>query len=178
VLDRILDRPPEPPPPDLPAIEPDVRGSTTIREQLDKHRSVPACAACHARIDPPGFALESYDVIGGWRTQYRSIGAGSAPPKTSRPVHYRLAKAVDPTGELPDGRAFKDVDDFKRLLRENPDALAQGFARKLLVYATGAPLQFADRAVVDGIVDAARKKGHGTRTILHEVIQSALFKTK
>lgn len=178
VLDRLLDRPPEPPPPDLPAIEPDVRGATTIREQLDKHRSLPACAACHARIDPPGFALESYDVIGGWRTQYRSIGAGSAPPKTGRRADYRLAKPVDPSGRLPDGRSFKDVEEFKRLLSADADAVARGFVRKLLVYATGAPLQFADRTVVDEIVDRVRRKGYGTRAIIHEVIQSSLFKTK
>jgi hypothetical protein len=178
VLDRILDLPPEPPPPDLPAIEPDVRGTTTIREQLDKHRSLPACAACHSRIDPPGFALESYDVIGGWRTQYRSIGSGSAPPKTGRRADYRLAKPVDPSGQLPDGQPFKDVEEFKRLLAANPEAIARGFARKLLVYATGAPLQFADRAAVDEIVERTRAKGFGTRAILHEVIQSVLFKTK
>lgn len=178
VLDRILDRPPQPPPPDLPTIEPDVRGTTTIREQLDKHRSLPACSACHSKIDPPGFALESYDVIGGWRTQYRSIGSGSAPPPGGRRTEYRLAKPVDPSGQLPDGRAFKDVDEFRRLLLADPDAIARGFARKLLVYATGAPLQFADRAAVDEIVDHARKKGYGTRTLIHEVIQSALFKTK
>ena len=178
VLDRILDLPPEPPPPDLPAIEPDVRGATTIREQLDKHRSLPACAACHAKIDPPGFALESYDVIGGWRTQYRSVGAGSAPPKTGRRADYRLAKPVDPSGQLPDGRPFKDVEEFKRLLTANPDALARGLVRKLLVYATGAPVQFADRAAVDEIVDRVRKKGYGTKAIIHEVVQSSLFKTK
>jgi hypothetical protein len=178
VLDRLLDRPPQPPPPDLPAIEPDVRGTTTIREQLDKHRSNPTCAACHARIDPPGFALESYDVIGGWRTQYRSIGGGSAPPKGPRRADYRLAKPVDASGQLPDGRPFKDVEEFKRLLIADPDALARGFASKLLVYATGANLQFADRVAVEDIVARARTKGLGVRTLLHEVIQSPLFRSK
>jgi hypothetical protein len=178
VLDRILDRPPQPPPPDLPGIEPDVRGSTTIREQLDKHRSHPTCAACHARIDPPGFALESYDVIGGWRAQYRSIGGGSAPPKGPRRADYRLAKPVDPSGQLPDGRAFKDVEEFKKLLLADPDALARGFASKLIVYATGAPLQFADRVAVGEIVARARSKGHGVRSILQEVVQSPLFRSK
>jgi len=178
VLDRILDRPPQPPPPDLPAIEPDVRGSTTIREQLDKHRSLPACAACHARIDPPGFALESYDVIGGFRTQYRSVGGGSAPPKGPRRADYRLAKPVDPTGQLPDGRAFKDVEEFKKLLKADPDAVARGFASKLIVYATGANLQFADRVAVEDIVARVRAKGFGVRSILHEVVQSPLFRSK
>ena len=80
VLDRILGQPPSPPPPDVPVIEPDIRGATTIRQQLDKHRNTPACASCHRHIDPPGFALENFDVIGGWRDFYRatSPAAGSS----------------------------------------------------------------------------------------------------
>ncbi len=80
VMDRLLGRPPEPPPPNIPAIEPDVRGASTIREQLDRHRQSASCASCHARIDPPGFALEVFDVIGGGRTRYRSIGQGDPAP--------------------------------------------------------------------------------------------------
>src|SRR5262249_58745275 len=71
VLDRILGRPSPPPPPNVPAVEPDIRGASTIREQLAKHRSVESCAACHAKIDPPGFALENFDVIGGLRGRHR-----------------------------------------------------------------------------------------------------------
>ena len=78
VLDRILGTPPSRPPDGVPAIEPDIRGATSIRDQLAKHRQVPSCAGCHTRIDPPGFALESYDVIGGWRENYRSLGRGEA----------------------------------------------------------------------------------------------------
>src|SRR4029077_13129544 len=74
VLDRILGTPPPRPPADVPAIEPDIRGATTIREQLAKHRQIATCANCHAKIDPPGFALESFDVIGGWRENYRTSG--------------------------------------------------------------------------------------------------------
>ncbi len=85
VLERILGTPPPKPPADVAAIEPDIRGATTIREQLAKHRTVESCASCHRQIDPPGFALESFDVIGGWREHYRplanrdkSMGAESA----------------------------------------------------------------------------------------------------
>jgi hypothetical protein len=77
VLERILGTPPPKPPADVPAVEPDIRGATTIREQLAKHRQVASCASCHARIDPPGFALESFDVIGGWRENYRTTGKGN-----------------------------------------------------------------------------------------------------
>jgi hypothetical protein len=76
VLDRILGSPPSPPPANVPVIEPDIRGATTIREQLAKHRATPSCNACHEKIDPPGFALESFDVIGGWRDNYRTTGSG------------------------------------------------------------------------------------------------------
>src|SRR4029077_16319408 len=69
VMARLLGKPPEPPPPNVPAVEPDVQGATTIREQLEKHRANATCAACHAKIDPPGFALESFDVIGGYRAR-------------------------------------------------------------------------------------------------------------
>src|SRR5262249_8636909 len=81
VLDRLLGQPPAPPPPNIPAVEPDVRGATTIREQLDKHRSQAVCASCHAKIDPPGFALEEFDVIGGRRARYRSLGTGDPAPR-------------------------------------------------------------------------------------------------
>ena len=76
VMERILGTPPPKPPADVPSIEPDIRGATTIREQLAKHRQIASCANCHNKIDPPGFALESFDVIGGWREQYRTTGNG------------------------------------------------------------------------------------------------------
>ena len=89
VMARLLGQPPEPPPPNIPAVEPDVRGATTIREQLAKHRSDATCASCHAKIDPPGFALESFDVIGGFRTRYRSVTERATGP--SAPVIPRRA---------------------------------------------------------------------------------------
>src|SRR5258708_39679816 len=76
IMERILGDPPPAPPPGVPAVEPDTRGATTIRQQLDKHRAVQSCAVCHAKIDPPGFALENFDVFGGWRGRYRSTQEG------------------------------------------------------------------------------------------------------
>ena len=94
VLENILGTPPPPPPPDVPAIEPDTRGTMTIRQQLDKHRTVAACANCHQKIDPAGFALEFYDPIGGFRTRYPSR-RGEGP-------------LVDGSGQLPSGELFDD----------------------------------------------------------------------
>jgi len=182
VQSKILGQPPEPPPPNVPAVEPDVRGATTIREQLDKHRSNAACASCHAEIDPPGFALESYDVIGGWRQRYRSLDQGE--PVTDRfaifgqPVAYRHGPAVDPSGELPSGPAFADIEQFKKLLLEDERQLARNFVEQLLVYATGESAGYADRAAVEQILDRARPSRYGLRTLVHEVVQSPLFQNK
>ncbi len=111
VLDRILGQPPAPPPPDIPAIEPDIRGATTIRQQLDKHRNTPACASCHRHIDPPGFALETFDVIGGWRDFYRASRPGrrglvDLANYPGRQIYRGLD--VEMGGTTPDGRAFQD----------------------------------------------------------------------
>jgi hypothetical protein len=181
VLNNILNRPPDPPPADVPAVEPDIRGATTIREQLAKHRSQPACAGCHAKIDPPGMALESFDVMGGWRTRYRSVGSGdpsSAMGFKGRPITFYLSKPVDPSGELADKSPFRDIDDLKKHLARDPDRLARAMAEKLLVYATGAPLDFADRAAVDEIVRRVRTKGYGFRSLIHEVVASPTFRSK
>ena len=115
VLKRILGRELSPPPADAGSIEPDTRGATTIREQLAKHRRSESCAACHQYMDPPGFALESYDVIGGWRTAYRTQGKGEpiADPLTHRNYEYRRGAPVDASGELADGRTFADLDGLK-----------------------------------------------------------------
>ena len=133
VLERILGQPPSPPPPDIPTIEPDIRGATTIRQQLDKHRNTPACASCHRHIDPPGFALETFDVIGGWRDFYRGTrahrgGWSTWPTIPGRKVFRGLD--VEKGGETPDGRAFKDIDEYKQLLLADKDQLARNLARE------------------------------------------------
>src|SRR5207245_7384637 len=116
VLDRILGTPPPRPPADVPAVEPDIRGATTIREQLAKHRQIASCASCHAKIDPPGFALESFDVIGGWRENYRSVGRGQPVSIDGRRMQYNQGPRVDPADVLEDGRRFENIDELKQLL--------------------------------------------------------------
>ena len=182
VMDRLLGRPPEPPPPNIPAIEPDVRGAKTIREQLDKHRADVTCAQCHAKIDPPGFALESFDVIGGFRERYRSIGEGDSAPRGSIDpfigISFKLGPKVDASGVLLDGRTFAGISDFEDLLAADTRPLLTNLARQLLVYGTGRPVSFGDREEIAGIVAATQKKGGGVRTLLHGVIRSNLFQTR
>jgi hypothetical protein len=182
VLDRLLGRPPEPPPPNIPAVEPDVRGATTIREQLDKHRNNAACATCHAKIDPPGFALEEFDVIGGHRSRYRSLGTGDPAPRGAIDpfigIAFKLGPKVDSSGALPDGRRFAGFAEFRDLLAADKDALLTNLARQLTVYATGRGVSFADRDEIAAIVAATDKSGGGIRTLVHEVVESRLFRTR
>jgi hypothetical protein len=178
VLERIIGKPPAPPPPDIPAIEPDIRGATTIRQQLDKHRNTVACATCHKQIDPPGFALEEYDPIGGWRTFYRASArtkAGIIPLQTygARPI-YR-GPDVEKGGVTADGRPFANAEEYKTLLLSDKDQLARSLTEKLLVYATGGDIEFADREVVDQIVSTLKANDYGFRTLVHEVVQSRPF---
>jgi len=189
IMERILGKPPPPPPPSVPAVEPDIRGATTIREQLDKHRSVESCAACHTKIDPPGFALESFDVMGGWRDKYRALGEGKRTPgfgKNGQPFEFHDAQAVDASGELPTysvngesgGGAFKDIREFKQVLLKDERQLARNMARQLIVYATGAPVRFGDRPAVEKILDRTKDTQYGVRSLIHEIVQSELFQKK
>ncbi len=182
VMARLLGQPPEPPPPNIAAVEPDVRGATTIREQLEKHRSVSSCASCHAKMDPPGFALESFDVIGGERTRYRSIGAGDPAPRGSIDpfigIGFKLGPAVDPSGILPDGRTFQDVHGLQTLLAENPTLLLTNLARQLAVYAAGRDLSFSDREALASLVEGTRSHSGGLRGLIHELTESPLFQSR
>ncbi len=176
VLERILGTPPATPPPDIAAIEPDIRGATTIREQLAKHRQVESCASCHSEIDPPGFALESFDVIGGWRENYRSLANQGERDSQGRRV--RPGPAVDPADVLPDGRRFQNIDDYKKLILEDKDQLTRNLTEQLLAYATGAAATPLDRPQIDAIVQRVSEQGHGFRSLVHEIVQSTLFQTK
>ena len=169
VLREILDDPPEPPPPNVPAVDADVRGSVSIREQLAAHAADSSCAACHADIDPPGFALENFDVIGGWRDTYRLLASGPDAPGAA------AGGPIDASGTLADGRPFGSFAEFRALLAADPRRLARTLARQLVVYATGADGGAADRLELDAIVDRAAAGDHGVRTLVHEVVMSRLF---
>jgi hypothetical protein len=181
VLDRILGAPTPPPPAGVPSIEPDIRGATTLREQLAKHRTMDSCAVCHRKIDPPGFALESFDVIGGLRDWYRTTGPGERVDKfvevhANVRVRYKKGRPVDATGEIGDGRKFADIREFKKLLLEERVQITRGLAEKLLTYGLGREPGFSDRAAREEIVARAVQKGFGFRTLLHEVVQSDAFR--
>jgi len=159
INERILGNHIPPPPPGVPAIEPDIRGATSIRDQLDKHRNNESCASCHQTIDPPGFALENYDPVGIWRKGYGKDGRGAK---------------VDPTGITPEGATFTDLATWQQIQTQRPAELARGFATHFLTYATGAPPRFSDEAALDDIA----KKTTNIRSIIREVVLSDIFQTK
>jgi len=171
-----------PPPPPVPAVEPDIRGAVTIRQQLEKHRADPGCASCHSKMDPPGLALESFDVMGGWRERYRAVKEGVTPATgigmDGQRFAFYHALPVDCSGELPDGKSFRDVRDLKRLLLEDPRPIARNLVRQLAVYATGAPVRFSDREHVEKILERTKATEYGLRSIVRELVQSELFLTK
>ncbi len=179
VMDRLLGQPPDPPPANIAAVEPDVRGATTIREQLAKHRDNSLCASCHARMDPPGFALEAFDVIGGQRSRYRSIGDGDSAPRGSIDpfigISFKLGQPVDSTGILPDERTFQDVLEFQSLVAVDTTQLLRNLAQRLLVYSTGRDTIFSDRDGLAAVVATTKQRGGGLRTMIQEVIRSELF---
>ncbi len=186
VLDRILGRPVPPPPPNVPAVEPDIRGATTIRDQLAKHRATENCAGCHARIDPPGFALENYDVIGGWRERYRivtdqknRVNNRTGPlGKYLKGYEFGLGLPVDAGDALPDGRKFADLVEFKKLLLTDPEQIARCLTEKLVTYATGQPVGFSDHAAVGRILTESKGSDYGLRSLVHAVVGSELFRNK
>lgn len=182
IVERILGMEIPPPPSGIEAIEPDTRGATTVREQLDLHRQADTCLACHAKFDPTGFALESFDVMGGWQDEYRAV-AEDVPPvegigKNGHNFGFHFAQSVDSTGQLADGRSFKNVTELKALLLEDERTIARNLVKQLVVYSTGAPVSFADRDAVEQILDQAAPSEYGVRSLIHAVIQSTLFKIK
>ncbi len=180
VLKRILGRELQPPPADAGSIEPDTRGSTTIREQLAKHRRNASCNVCHKYMDPPGFALENYDVIGGWREAYRTQGKGTdvADPLTKKRREYHLGAPVDASGELADGRTFANIDGLKKLLLDQQESIARNLVNNLVTYSTGAAVTFSDRAAVEDILRRAKPRSYGLRTLVLEIVLSELFQSK
>src|SRR4030095_11019111 len=182
ITERILGLETPPPPPSVEAVEPDIRGAVTIRQQLEKHRANASCAACHRKMDPPGFALESFDVMGGYRERYRAVSEKVKPVKghgmNGQAFQFHLALPVNSAGELPDGRPFKDVRELKRLLAQDEAPIARNLVRQLTVFATGAPVRFSDRDEVEKILAAARAKGYGVRSIVPAVVPSELFRNK
>ncbi|MEN3941050.1 DUF1592 domain-containing protein [Prosthecobacter sp. SYSU 5D2] len=164
LLENLLGTPPAPPPDDVPPIDPDVRGATTMREIIIKHRDNPGCYDCHQKIDPLGFALENYDPIGAWRTHYKQ-GKKQGPK-------------IDAAGELPGGQSFQDVAGLKKILVARQDQFARMLTEKLLAYACGRRIESMDRPQVDTILTTTAKSNYGLRTLIEQIVLSDTFAKK
>jgi hypothetical protein len=180
VMERILGQAPAPPPPGIPGVEPDIRGASTLRELLDKHRKLDSCRGCHQAIDPPGFALESFDPIGNWRDNFRSIGNGKPVNKEVRgsKVRYKIGPSVDASGQLLNGAKFSGFAEFRELLLRDQHTLAKALATKFLTFATGREMGFSDRAEIERIVTATKGSNYGIRDLLKQVVASEIFRRK
>jgi hypothetical protein len=165
VLDNILGTPSPPPPPNVPLIEPDTRGATTLREQVLKHREIGSCKRCHQKIDPLGIALENFDAIGGWRNHY----ADADGKKVKKGVR------VDSSGVLADGKRIKGPDGLAEYLLEHRDAFDRCLTTKLFEYALGRPLGPDDAAAVNDVLKKAKAQDNSLHAIILLVATHSLF---
>jgi hypothetical protein len=178
IMDRLIGNPPPPPPPGVPAVEPDIRGATTIRELIAQHTKSKTCSTCHAKFDPVGLALENFDIHGAWRTRYRGTSDGERITGIDRAGHdfaFTLAGKVDASGQLADGRKFANIHDMKAILSANSRQLARNLLHQFTLYATGTPVQFADRREIEAMLDACENDGYRVRDLVHALVQSPIF---
>jgi mono/diheme cytochrome c family protein len=158
LLDNILGTPPPPPPPNVPPLkESGADGKpTSVRERMEAHRKDPACAGCHAKMDPLGFALENFDAIGQWRT-------------TSDGVR------VDASGSLPDGTKFDGVDGLRKMVLTRGDQFVETFTSKLLTYGLGRELEYYDEPAIRKIIRDAAANDYRWSSIILGIVRSTPF---
>ena len=159
LLDTILGAPPPSPPADVPALPERGDGghTTSVRERLERHRQAPACATCHASIDPPGFALEQFDGLGAWRTR------------------DEFGNAIDATATMPNGRTVEGMAGLRALLRERPEQFAGTVTEKLLSYALGRGLEHTDKPTVRAIVRDAAGDDYRWSALIAGIVKSPAF---
>jgi hypothetical protein len=168
IREVLLNDPPDPPPPNVGEIEPNIRGENlTVRDRLIQHQQIESCAACHRTIDPYGIALENLNVIGGWR----DVQDGEDFRGTNRPP-------IDAGGRLPDGRAFADFGEFKSALLEQRERFSRALAEKLLIYALGRPIEPSDRPTIDAFAVRLAERNYTMRSLLKGIVSSRAFVTK
>ena len=162
LLDTILDAPPPSPPPDVPPLPDRGEGGRpeSVRERLERHRSAAVCAACHASIDPPGFALEHFDGLGAWRTV------------------DEFGTPIDASAVMPNGVTIDGLSGLRALLLERPEPFAETVTAKLLAYALGRQLEYYDRSTVRLIVWDAADSEYRWSSLILGVVESPAFLTR
>ena len=161
VLDKLLGTPPSPPPDDVEVIEPDTRGTKTLREMYAAHRTNESCNRCHKNIDPLGFALENFDPVGKWRDRYET------------------GIKVEPYGQMPGGERFDNIHGLRQLLKDDKvDLLAKNLLVRLMTCATGRELSVADDAELEQILASHKATGYRLRDLVTAVVTSKVFLNK
>lgn len=161
VLEQILGTPPPPPPPGVAELPDDKKGplTGTLRQRLEQHRSNPACAACHSRLDPIGFGFENFDAIGAWRDK-----DGDLP--------------IDSSGTLTDGKSFRGPAELATYLKSKKSLFIHSFSEKMLTYALGRGIEPADRCHVDEIAAAVSAKEYRFSALVTAIVQSDPFRLR
>jgi hypothetical protein len=161
ILETMLGTPPPPPPPDVPSLDEndETLKPSTLRQRLEVHRANPVCATCHDAMDPLGFGLENYDVLGGWRTR---VGVAR----------------IDAAGELPSGEQFNGPVELKRLLLERKEQFMRNLTRKVLGFALARGLTNEDLCVVESIVGKLESEDYRAQTLMTEIVKSVPFRYK
>ena len=159
LLDTILGAPPPSPPADVPALPEKGDGgrTTSVRDRLERHRQAPACATCHASIDPPGFALEQFDGLGAWRTV------------------DEFGNAIDATATMPDGRTVEGMAGLRALLLERPGQFAGTVTGRLLSYALGRGLEHFDKPTVRAVVRDSAANDYRWSALVAGIVKSPAF---
>ncbi len=168
VREVLFNDPPDPPPPNVGEIEPNIEGEKlTVRERLIQHQQIESCAGCHRGLDPYGIALENFNVIGLWRDRQdgEDFRGGNRPE-------------VDPSGRLPNGDTFETYDEYKALLLAQRDRLNRGLAEKMIVYAMGRPVEPSDRGFVDSLTRHMSRNDYTMRSLMKGLILSDKFLEK
>ena len=160
MLENLLGTPPPPPPPDVPQLAESASASAgSLREALEQHRANPACAVCHARLDPLGFALENFDAIGAYRQEDEG-------------------RAVDASGALPDGTSVDGPAGLRAVLHSRRIEFVETVAEKLLTYALGRGLTSADRPAVRQIRREMTSRDYRFSALVSAIVDSVPFQSR
>jgi len=168
ILDVLLGSPPPPPPPEVPALPEAGEGGKvlSVRERLSEHRKNPACASCHVRMDPLGFALENFDATGAWRTVEKNGPADLTP------------QPIDPSAQLPDGTKFTGVAGLRKILLDRSDQFVYTMTEKLLTFALGRGADWYDAPAIRDVLRAAQKDDYRFSTLVNSIVMSRPFQMR
>lgn len=178
ILDCLFHRSPPAPPPNVSSLQPDASAAKTPAEHLRIHKSLPACAACHARIDPFGLVLENYDATGQWRNTELPWEDPASMKNPSEVTAPRTPVSIDAKTELIDGTVLTGPQDLKRYLLQRQHDIALGLVEQLMIYGLGRGLRQADREEARSITEAAASEGYRMQTLIQAVVCSRSFRSR